>query len=178
VTEHLEANLPGQIWSTVIGKWGGLDGLHALALALDGHFDIAPRAVADGIMNQLHHLFPSAADSMRVETPKPDGSTMRQRMYVPMVPYAEEDTAEGLAGGEEMTGQDRLRVSITEKDPDLKLLVEQFLRVHPKHQDGITLLLSDEPVDQLAAYRHCTKQTVINRKNRALAALQRFARPP
>jgi hypothetical protein len=57
---ELRENLPGEIWQTIIKRWGEREPLDLLARALDRKLEIVPRAVADQIMKHLAEVCPIA----------------------------------------------------------------------------------------------------------------------
>jgi hypothetical protein len=194
-------NLSGQIWATITRKWGEHDGLHALAQALDGKFNITVRAVVDDIMEQRKHLFPSVSAADEEPLPEDDDQLFVMREEHLRVSISEEQVCPAcrgavpaklkppfkcpLCGTGIPRGAGPFRRAAAPDHPrpvdlssiDSKVMLERFLHDHPEEADGITLLLSAEPLDQLAKARQRTVQTLINRKNHALATLRAWMTP-
>lgn len=171
VAETLKAQLSMEIYETVVTRWGGLEGLDALARSLDGQFNIAPRAVADRVMEPriLRELFPFLDERNNVHLPADNDDS------VILVRRRE--------GGREYKPS-RITLSITEEDAahpsshkrQAEQVLTDFLTRYPEHEDGIILLLSDEPLKDLAQARGVRVQTIINRKKKAREALEIFAK--
>lgn len=168
-TTILDAHLSGAIWETITKKWGHLQGLDALARSLDGGCNIAPTAVTDRMMKQdrMRELFPFLEERANLRLPADeDGVVLVQR-----------------SDDERDYKPSRITLSITEEDDvhtnsrgkQAEEVLEKFRQRYPGHEEGIGLLLSDEPLKELATARNVTVQTIINRKNRAWKELKRFA---
>lgn len=167
VTQTLKTYLSSEIYETVVTRWGGLEGLDALARSLDGRFNITPKAVADRVMkpDRLTELFPFLEERATLRLPTGDGVILEPR---------------GKNGLDYKPGH--ITLSITEEDSthpaalskEAKDIVQRFLKRNPKYKEGIELCLSEEPLKKLAAERGISVQTIINRKNRAQEALKQF----
>ncbi len=57
--QELRDNLPGEIWQTVIRRFGQRDALDVLARAFDGQLNIAPRAIVDDVIEHLTEVLPT-----------------------------------------------------------------------------------------------------------------------
>lgn len=171
VAETLKAQLSMEIYEAIVKRWGGLEGLDVLARSLDGECNIVPTAVADSVMDprRLRELFPFLDEWNNVHLPmdKDDSVILVRRRE-----------------GEREYKPSRITLSITEEDDahpgsskkQADQVLADFLKRYPEHADGIQLLLSDEPLKNLARARGRTVQTIINRKMKALEALKKFAK--
>jgi len=182
VTKTLKTHLSSEIYETVVKRWGGLDGLDALARSLDGKFHYAPKIIAERLMDprKLREIFPVLDERRSVRLPAAaDDSVVSVKRCVKERVNGEKKEREYECK------PSRFTLSITEEDPSYpssqkrqadKVLAD-FLKRHPEHEDGIQLLLSDEPLKDLAQARGVkTVQTIINRKKKAQEALKGFAK--
>jgi hypothetical protein len=164
-----EAQLRSQVWKTVIERWGHLSPLEAMAAALDGNLDIAPRAIVDDLIEQMRPdmrasrremALPAADDTLRVSL---RDSTLIQRIERRSIQEQLSVTEEGWTHPwRQMTVRDATR------------RLEQFRRGAPEHADGLALLLSEESVRSLASARGVSPQAIRQRKARTLTALRQF----
>lgn len=174
----LAGHLSSAIWETIATKWGHLQGLDAIAQALDGNMNITPTAVADDIMNDLRHIFPSAAASYTEKDPA--NPKKRLRRYVSEIPIDQDDDQEEAKGKAQLMSADQLCMSITERHDErldldkLKAALPRFLGEHPEHRDGLDLYLYDGPLtqQQQAKVLGVAVKTLNNRENRAVSAFR------
>jgi hypothetical protein len=153
---HIEARqeVVGQIPITLDGRWGALDGDDVLARALDGELKIAPRAIPDALLDQLR------AHQRRKKHEEPL-SMAEEEVGLIRVRVVEEETHRVKNGLDRLSDQ---------------RLLGRFQEAHPECKDGIELLLSESPVQELARENGVTPRTVRNRKNRACRAFQEWLR--
>jgi hypothetical protein len=181
VKHTLKTQLSSEICETVVTRWGGLDGLDALAKALDGKFHFIPRVVADRVMDprKLRELFPVLDERRSVRLPADNDDS------VVLVKRCVKERVNGEKKEREYECKpSRFTLSITEEDPSYPSsryrqadrVLADFLKRYPEYEDGIQLLLSDEPLNSLSKARGRTVQTIINRKKKAKEALERFAK--
>jgi hypothetical protein len=151
-----------------IGKqrWGAL-GPRGLTLQwLAGKLDIAHWAVAD----DLH-------DVVRAITRRRDKEVLFNEDEILSIDIDDETSekapsARGVRRG--VHTQAGLAFRHLSEQAELRDIVDRFLASHPHHRRGIEVLLSEEPRADLAKQHGVTVKTLIDWKNRAVAALQKW----
>ncbi len=165
----LRQEMDARVFQTGKQRWGAL-GPRGLTLRwLAGKLNIAPQAIAD----DLH-------DAARAITRRLRNEVLFNEEEILGIDLRDE-TSEEVAGARDIIKGVHDQAKLHFKHPldeqaAVRDFVEKFLVQHPRHRRGIEAILSDEPLADIARQHGVTVQTVINWKNRALAALQKSAR--
>ena len=182
--QTLQTTLSGEIWKTVVTKWGMYEALDALARSLNGEMDIVAQAVVDDITNEVRHIFPEAAASYTTEasneeSPKRRRTFVNERALPDEEEVKENDSREGrsIKISIREVARERHRHEQEARDQRLALRhIPAFLAKYPEHADGIYLYRYDGPLtdQQLAKELGCTAPTIINRKKKAVEAFRKY----
>jgi hypothetical protein len=163
----LEQEINVQAFQTGQQRWGAL-GPRGLTLRwLAGKLNIAHWAVADDL-----------TDAARAVTRRLRNEELFNEEEILKIDIHETSKKGARARDVKKGIHDQAKLLLTrgQRQADGQDFVEKFLVQHPRHGRGIESLLSDEPLADIARQHGVTVQTVINWKNRALAALQKSAR--
>jgi hypothetical protein len=140
--------LDRQAFETGSSRWGGR-WLLTYMMARGGEMDIAVRAIGDDLMDAARSII---TKSEREELVEDD-----EQILIMILEDSESVRGEIFRSDVE--------------DVILRRALDQFLESHPKHEDGIRILLSDNPLVSLAAERRVTPSALIYRRNQAQKAL-------
>jgi len=156
--------LDAQAFETGKGRWGhhGLRGLTLRWLA--GKLNIAPRAVADDLMDQTRAITRRLNKEVLFN---------EEDICIDISDEASEAVARDVIKGvhdEAQSDFDRSRERAEEQD-----LVGKFLIQHPEHRRGFEAIRADELQADFARQHGVTVQTVINWENRTITAFREWS---
>jgi len=155
-----------QAFRTGKQRWGALGPRGLILQWLAGKLDIAHWAIAD----DLH-------DAARAITRRRDREELFNEDEILSIDIDDETmekvpSARGVSKGVHVQAQ--LAFRHLGEQAELRDFVDKFLDAHPYHRRGIEVLLSEKPRADLAKQHRVTVKTLIDRKNRAVAALQKW----
>ena len=157
---NLNQEMDVQAFRTGVKRWGRHGPRGLILRWLAGKLNIAPQAIANDLQDADRARMPRLSKEMLSDDPAKTLRRQRSRDGIRR-PHEEEILVDIV--------EERSRQAA-------KVLeyVEPFLAQHPRHQRGIEALLSDEPLADLAGKYRVTVKTLIDWKNRAVAALQKW----
>ena len=155
-----------QAFRTGRQRWGALGPRGLILQWLAGKLDIAHWAIAD----DLH-------DAARAITRRRDREELLNEDEILSIDIDDETmekvpSARGVREGVHVQAQ--LAFRHLGEQAELRDFVDKFLDAHPHQRRGIEVLLSEKPRADLAKQHRVTVKTLIDWKNRAVAALQKW----
>jgi hypothetical protein len=156
-------DVQGQIPITISEHWGARDPLRVLADALSGELNIAPTKISSDIQDEA---CPQRTD-IDHERPLPDAITITEVKSRRNTGAARWNRRPTLLMREEEAPL---------SDDERRELLGRFVKAYPEHAPWLSLADADATDEEITKRHHCTRRTVINRRQRAIRRFQEFVR--
>jgi hypothetical protein len=179
-TSEARADCFGQIPLTVQARWGAFDPLQAITDALEGGLDIAPKAIADDVFNELQKVrrwqdreqSAADADGLQLQLEELDWNNPRQHLGDRLGAYPG-PAKPGVATRRDRALRQRNRLTVHQQiEADMltnerRVLVDAYRASSPTGRADVAALLDAASVPDQAAAAGVTERAI--KKGRAKA---------